>query len=112
MLPFIDPITKRQLKDCAAAVFTKTQKYSLGKMVFSELKFVIDLLKKWLAEKSFSRYKELDMLSKQRFKKQNPTSWKSTNCAICVYTSPPLPIIFPAIKITTFLDFIIEKKVL
>ena len=33
MLPFIDPITKRQLKDCAAAVFTKTQILS-GQNVF------------------------------------------------------------------------------
>ena len=40
MLPFLDPITTRELRDCAAAVFIKKTK----------LKFVIDLLKKWLAE--------------------------------------------------------------
>ena len=33
-----------------------------------ELKFVIDLLKKWLAGKYFRRYKELDFFSKLKFK--------------------------------------------
>ena len=65
MLPFANPITTRQLRDRVAAVFTKKQKYSLSEMFSCELKFVIDLLKKWLVENFFNRYKELDMLTKQ-----------------------------------------------
>ena len=34
-------------------------------MFFYELKFVIDLLKKWLAENLFNRYKKLAMFKKQ-----------------------------------------------
>ena len=110
ILPFVDPITTRQLKDCAAAVFTKKQKYSLSKMFSCELKFVIGLLKKWLAEKFFNRYKELDMFTKQRFKRQNPINWESTNCAICGFRLPSAGSNFPNEKITTFLDFVIVKK--
>ena len=80
MLPVIDRITTRQLRGCAAAVFTKKQKYSLIEVFSCELKFVINLL--WLAEKIFNRYKDLDMLTKQRFKRQNPINWESTNCVI------------------------------
>ena len=74
VLPFVDPITTRQLRDCAAAVFTKKQKYYLSGMFSCEIKFVIDLLKKWLAEKFINRYKDLDMLTKQWFKRQNPVN--------------------------------------
>ena len=110
MLPFIDPITTRQLRDCAAAVFTKKQKYSVSKMFSCELKFAIDLLKKWLAEKMFNRYKNLDMLTKQRFERQNPINWESTNCVICGFRLPAAVSNFNSDGITTFLDFVIEKE--
>ena len=48
MLPYIDPITTRQLRNCAAAVFNKKKKYSLIEMFSCKLKFVIDLLKSGL----------------------------------------------------------------
>ena len=110
MLPFIDPIMTRQLRDCAAAVFTKKQKYRLSEMFSCKLKFVIDLLKKWLAEKCFGRYKELDMLTKQRFIKQNPINWETTNYVICDFHFSTAASNFPSEKITTFLDFVIEKE--
>ena len=89
MLPFTGPIATMQLRNCTAAVFTKKQKYSQSEMFSCELKFVIDLLKKWLAEKYFGRYKEVDMLTKQKFKKQNPINWETTNCVICGFWFPP-----------------------
>ena len=46
MLPYIDPIMTRQLRDCAATVFNKKEKYLLIELFSCELKFVIDLLKK------------------------------------------------------------------
>ena len=64
MLHCFNPITVRQLRDCAQAVYEKKEKFSLSEMFSCELKFVIDLLKKWFAEKYFRRYKELDFFSK------------------------------------------------
>ena len=79
-------------------------------MFSCELRFFIDLLKKWVAEKYFSRHKELDLLWKQRFKRENPIDWNETNCAICGFCLPTAASNFPSEKITTFLDFVIEKE--
>ena len=98
MLPYIDPITTRQLRDCPAAVFNKKVKYSLIEMLSCELKFVIDLLKKWQVEKYFSRYKELDLFSKQRFKRENPIDWNQTNCVICGFHLSTAASKFPSEK--------------
>lgn len=62
MLRYFDPITVRQLRDCAQAVYEKREKFSLSEMCSCELKFVTDLLKKWL------RCKDLFFFSKQKFK--------------------------------------------
>ena len=101
MLPFVDPITKRPSRNCAAAMLIKTKKiyiYSLSEMFSCELKFVIDLLKKWLAEKFFNSYKEIDMLTKQRLKRQSPIFLPTADSN------------FPSEKIVGFLDFVIEKE--
>ena len=50
------------------------------------------------------------MLTKQRFKRQNPINWESTNCVIRDFCLPIAASNFPSAKITTFLDFVIEKK--
>ena len=63
-----------------------------------------------LAEKFFNRYKELDMLTKQRLKRQNPIHWESTNCAICGFCLPTAASNFPSDKTTAFLDFVVEKE--
>ena len=60
-MPFVDPITTKQLRD-AYKVFEKKEKYAVSEMFSCELKFVIDTFKKWLEEKYFSRHKELDFL--------------------------------------------------
>ena len=84
ILPYFDPI--RQLKDCAIAVFNKKERFSLRKMFSCELKFVIELLKKWLAGKFFKRFRELDYFTKQRFKNENPINWSKTNCIFCGFS--------------------------
>ena len=71
MLPYFDSITARQLRDCAQAVYAKKERHSLSEMFSCELKFVINLLIKWLAEKYFRRYREFDFFSKQKFKREN-----------------------------------------
>ena len=110
MLPYIDPIMTRQLRDCAAAVFNQKEKYLLNEMFSCEPEFAIDLLKKWMAQKYFSRYKELNLFSKQRFKRENPNDWNETNCIICGFHLLTAASNFPSEKITTFLDFVIEKE--
>ena len=65
-------------------------------MFFYELKFVIDLLKKWLAEKLFNRYKKLAMFKKQRFKMKNPINKQTV--AFVIFPFPPLPLIFTVKK--------------
>ena len=71
MLPYFDPITVQQLRNCAKAAHEKKEKFCLNEMFSCELKFVTDLLKKWLAEKYFDRYKESNFFSQQKFKKEN-----------------------------------------
>ena len=57
ILPYFDPITARQLKDYAIAVFNKKERFSLSKVFSSELKFVIDLLKKTISLSKSSKMK-------------------------------------------------------
>ena len=107
MLPYFDLITVQQLRDCAQAVHEKREKFLLSEMFSCKLKFVMDLLKKSLAEKYYRRYKELDFFSKQKFKIKNPVDWEKTNCVICNFLLPMSASNFPCEKITTYLDFVI-----
>ena len=66
MLPYFDLIMAIQLKDCAIAVFSKKERFSLSEVFSCELKLVIHLLK------FFKRFRELDYFTKQRFKSENP----------------------------------------
>ena len=49
-------------------------------MFSCKLKFVTDLLKKWLADKYFRRFKETDYFTKQNFKRKNPINRDETKC--------------------------------
>ena len=79
-------------------------------MFSRELKFVIDLLKKWLADKFFKRFRELDYLTKQRFKNENATNWSKTNCVICSFHLSINLSYFPNENLETFLDHVIAKE--
>ena len=107
MLPYFDLITVQQLRDCAQAVYEKREKFSLSEMFSCELKFVIDLLKKWLTEKYFRRYEGLDFFPREKFKMKNPVDWEKANCVICNFQLPMSASNFPCEKIATYLDFVI-----
>ena len=92
----------RQLKDCAIAVFNKKERFSLSEMFSCELELVIDLLKKWLADKFFKKFRELDYFTKQRFKSENPINWSQTNCVICGFHLSTKLMCFPNEKLETF----------
>ena len=79
-------------------------------MFSCELKFVIDLLKKWLVDKFFKRIRELDYFTKQKFKGQNPVNWSKTNCVICAFRLSTNLSYFPNGKLETFLDHVIANK--
>ena len=106
MLPYFDPITVQQLRNCTKAVHEKKEKFCLSEMFSCELKFVTDLLKKRLAEKYFDRYKESNFFSQQKFKKENRIDWNETKYVICNFCLPTAASNFPTKKNTTYLDFI------
>ena len=69
MLPYFNMITARQLRDYTLAVCNKKERFSLYEMFSCELKFVIDLLKKQIADKYFRRFTEIDYFKKQKSNK-------------------------------------------
>ena len=107
MLPYFDPITARQLTNCAVAVHAKKGRFSISEMFLCELKFVIDILKKWLSEKYFRRFKELDFFTIQKFKRENPIYWEET---ICEFRLPTAVSNFTNEKTSAYLDFVIAKE--
>ena len=107
MLPYFDPITARQLTNCDVAVHAKKGRFSISEMFLCELKFVIDILKKWLSEKYFRHFKELNFFTIQKFERENPVYWEETNCVICEFR---LPTAVSNEKISTYLDFVIAKE--
>lgn len=75
MLPYFDPITVRQLRNCTQTVYAKKERFSSSEIFSCEIKLVIDSLKKWLAEKYFKCYNQLDSITKQNVKRENPIDW-------------------------------------
>ena len=83
MIRYFDPITAKQLQNCAEDVFNKKNYFSLIEMFDCELKFVIDICKKWMDEKFMRKNAALNMHSKQKYKKKNHVDFSSTKCATC-----------------------------
>ena len=83
MIRYFDPITVKQLQNCAEDVFNKKNYFSLIEMFNCELKFVIDVCKKWMDEKFMRKNAALKMHSKQKYKKKNHVDFSSTKCATC-----------------------------
>ena len=52
MIRYFDPITAKQLQGCANDVYGENNYFSLMKMFNCELKFVIDICRKWTAERT------------------------------------------------------------
>ena len=83
MLENRDPITKKQLRDCAIYVSNKKAKFSLFEMFSTELKIARDRIKGWFHQKYKRRFLELDTFSKQKYEKVNVINWDSDKCVIC-----------------------------
>ena len=110
MLPYFDPITARQLRDCALAVYNKKERFPWSEIFSCELKIVIELLKKWLADKYFKRFKVIDFFKKQTFRRENIINRDETKCVICGLCLLTAVSDLPGDKITTYLDFVVQKE--
>ena len=69
ILENIDSVTAEQLKDCTINVNQRKEKYVIGEMCSTELKFNSDCLMKWFNRKYKSRFLEIDVLSIKKKKK-------------------------------------------
>ena len=88
MLHYFDPIIAKQLRDCAKNVFEKRETFFVTEMFSCELKFFIEICKKRFAKKIGSRFRELDLFTKQRYRRQNPIKWGKINVLSAISTSP------------------------
>lgn len=77
ILENIDSVTAEQLKDCTINVNQRKEKYVIGEMCSTELKFNSDCLMKWFNRKYKSRFLEIDVLSIKKRKKIWKWNW---NC--------------------------------
>ena len=71
MLRHRDPVTTSQLLGCVQNVSSKKNEYSLVEMFCCELKFVVDICKKWVYGKFMKSNLSLDLVTKTRFKNEN-----------------------------------------
>ena len=72
MIKHFDPVTAKQLRGCAENVFKKKEKYSLIEMFLCVLNFTLDICKECFDEKFTRRNMELDLLTKQRYRRECP----------------------------------------
>ena len=82
MLHYFDPINEKQLRDCAKNVFEKREKFSVSEMFSCELKFVMEICKKWFAKKIGGRFRELYLFTKQKYRRENSIKWDETKYSI------------------------------
>ena len=105
MLKFFDPVTAKQRRDCA-----KARKIFTNEMFSCELKFTIDICKKWIDKKFTRRYLELDIFTKQRFKRENPIQLGETKCSICNFDLAVGVFTGPHSEKMTYFDFAVKKE--
>ena len=74
------------------------------------LKFVIDILRRWLGEKFFWRLAELDVLTKHKFKGENPSNWQATKCCICNLKLAVGSSDLSSKKISPYFDYAVSKE--
>ena len=55
-------------------------------MFSCELKFILDIYKKWSDEKFTCRNMELDLFTKQRYRREYPLDWENEGAAFVFLT--------------------------
>lgn len=81
-------------------------------MFSCKLKFLIEILKKWLGEKFFQRFNKLDLFSKQRFKSENLICWEKTKFTICEFNLALTTLNAAKEYFTPYFGFVVAKKML
>ena len=81
-------------------------------MFSCELKFTLDICKKWFDEKFTCRNMELDLFTKQRHRREYPLDWENGRCCICDFD-----LSLGRAKMTknesekmTYLEFVVKKE--
>ena len=110
MIKHFDPVTAKQLRGCAENVFKKKEKYSLIEMFLCELKFTLDICKKWFDQKFIRRNMELDLLTKQRNRRECPLDWENGRCCICDFDLSLGRANGPESEKMTYLNFVVKKE--
>ena len=79
-------------------------------MFSCELKFILDSYKKWSEEKFTGRNTELDLFTKQRYKREYPLDWENGRCCVCVFDLSLGRANGPESEKMTYLDFVVKKE--
>ena len=109
MLRHRDPLATSQLLGCVQNVASKKSEYSFIEMFCCKLKFTVDIYKKWVYEK-FTRIRlSLDLMSKQKFKKENPLCYDNP-CIIWGFQLGTAKICGPNSNKMTYYDFMVKKE--
>ena len=108
LLEFREHITTRQWLDCAKDVAAKKKHHSLIEMFCCELKFLVDISKKFLAEKFKDRLK-LTLEAKNKFKEQNSLDIEQL-CSICGFDIGAAKKYGTSADKMSYYDFVVKKQ--
>ena len=79
-------------------------------MFSCELKFILDIYEKWSDEKFTCRNMELDLFTKQRYRREYPLDWENGRCSICVFDLSLGRANGPESEEIMYLDFVVKKE--
>ena len=106
-MQYHDIITLKQLRDCALAVYEKTNVLAISEMFCTEIKFATDCLLKWYYDK-YKNY-ELSLENKNQYERENPIDWENGECVLCRFPLQANPT-SPENQKMSYGDFVIKKE--
>ena len=109
MLRHRDPITTSQLLGCVQYVASQKSEYSLIETFCCELKFAVDICKKWIYEKFMRKDLSLDLATKTKFKKENPLCYDNP-CIICGFELGTAKVYGADSSKLSYYDFTVKKE--
>ena len=109
MLRHRDPITTLQLLGYLQNVASKKSEYSLIEMFCCELKFAVDICKKWVYEKCMRKNLSLELTTKTEFKKENLLCYDNP-CVICGFELGTAKVYGANSIKLSYYDFTVKKE--
>ena len=108
MLRHVDGIPLNQLKDAGTKVLKKEPSFALSEMFSTKLEFAIDLLVNCCDQKYKSKFLEIDVLTKQKYEKENKIDQQTKSCS-CDFKLDLNSAYGQHSDKMTYLDFVIKK---